>query len=77
MEITGEVEYGIKLGELEKLLLAHNLTTQTVHVESLDNASKMKHEFIDTLNTTDRYIVINYEYYELSDKKPWWNKQEL
>ena len=61
MEITGEVEYGIKLGELEKLLLAHNLTTQTVHVGSLNYASKMKQEFIETLNTTDRYIVINYE----------------
>ena len=59
-EITGQSEYGLTLDELEKLLRAHKLSTQTVHVESPEDFSGMKQELIETLATANHYIVINY-----------------
>lgn len=59
-DINGQSEYGYRLDELEKLLRAHNLTTQSVHVESLEDFSRMKQELIEALKKPDQYVIINY-----------------
>ena len=56
----GRKDYGFQLDELEAMMEANQLEAKAVHVDSLDNFQEMKTEVINTLDTADQYVLINY-----------------